>query len=135
MSMEQITNTVTSVTNPEILGKINNSSDRPARNSELSEKLNVVPEPSTPSLKTLEADVPDATLLAAADSFNNIVDEISSRGISFTIDEGSGRTIIQVIDKNSGDIIRQVPPQEYLDMVHKLTKAADMILKDLPRFI
>lgn len=103
--------------------------------SDIAKTLAKTPESILPEATTVEMDVPEPALEAAANSFNSILDEISSRGISFIQDEGSGRTIIQVIDKQSGDVLRQVPPQEYLEMVHKLNKAAEIILKDMPRFI
>lgn len=92
-------------------------------------------EPKVPSNPQVQKEIPEVALEDAARAFNTLVEEISSRGISFTKDEGSGRTIIQVVDKVTGDIIRQVPPQEYLDMVQKLNKAAEVLLKDLPRYI
>ncbi|TNE68915.1 flagellar protein FlaG [bacterium] len=55
--------------------------------------------------------------------------------LSFSVDENTGRTVIKILDKQTEEVVKQFPPQEFLDMVYSLNKAASVILKDLPKYI
>jgi flagellar protein FlaG len=55
--------------------------------------------------------------------------------LSFSIDENTGKTVIKILDKQTDEVVKQFPPQEFLDMVYNLNKAASVVLKDMPRYI
>lgn len=55
--------------------------------------------------------------------------------LSFSIDENTGKTVIKILDKQTDEVVKQFPPQEFLDMVYNLNKAAAVVLKDMPRYI
>ncbi len=61
--------------------------------------------------------------------------ELKLTKLKFSKDEQTGKMVVKVIDKNTDKVIRQVPPQDFLDMVHQMRKAADELLKRLPKTI
>jgi flagellar protein FlaG len=59
----------------------------------------------------------------------------TNRVMEISIDEETGKRVIRLTDRETGELIRQIPQQEYLDMVAALNKIAQVLIKDLPKYI
>ncbi len=59
----------------------------------------------------------------------------TNRVMEISIDEETGKRVIRLKDRETGELIRQIPQQEYLDMVAALNKIAQVLIKDLPKYI
>jgi flagellar protein FlaG len=55
--------------------------------------------------------------------------------MEISLDEETGRRVVKLKDRETGEVIRQIPPQEYLDMVSALNRVAQVLMKDLPKYI
>lgn len=55
--------------------------------------------------------------------------------LEFSKDSETGKIVVKIIDQNTDKVIRQVPPQEFLNIVHNMNKAAKELLKRLPKII
>lgn len=63
--------------------------------------------------------------------FAEMVGEAVSRlnhGIRFEIDQTSNTIITQVIDRETNEVIRQIPPEEMLDMLHRVRQYIGVLL-------
>lgn len=61
--------------------------------------------------------------------------DLSLMKLEFSKDKETGKIVVKIIDQNTDKVIRQVPPQEFLDIVHSMNKAAKELLKRLPKTI
>lgn len=74
-------------------------------------------------------------LKKAEESVNKTFEAYFNEKISFEIDDKTKKTVIKVVNSETDEVVRQFPPQEFLDMVYALNKAAQLILKDLPKYM
>lgn len=77
----------------------------------------------------------ESELAKAQTQVNETLNKYMETSMRFSVDKDTGKTVIRLVDRESGEVVRQIPPQEYLEMVSALSKVAQTILKDLPRFI
>jgi flagellar protein FlaG len=66
-----------------------------------------------------EEDFSPEQLRNIASAFGQAVGLIN-HGISVRVDDSSNRVITQVVNTDTGEVIRQVPPQEMLEIAHRL---------------
>jgi len=71
-------------------------------------------------LVNLEGQVKQANQLA----------ESLNRSIRFFVDEESGRTAVNVVDKNTHQVIKSIPPEQFLDLVARVTKIAGIFFDE-----
>lgn len=63
--------------------------------------------------------------------FAELVGEAVSRlnhGIRYEIDESTDTVITKVIDRETNEVIRQIPPDEMLDMMHRVRQYIGVLL-------
>jgi flagellar protein FlaG len=60
---------------------------------------------------------------------NQLADSLD-RGIRFFVHEDSGRTAVNVVDNSTHQVIKTVPPEQFLDLVAKVTKIAGIFFDE-----
>lgn len=77
-------------------------------------------------------DVPDAPVEQdQIRRFAEMVGEAVSRlnhGIRFEIDESTNSIITKIIDRETNEVIRQIPPEEMMDMLHRVRQYIGVLL-------
>lgn len=89
-------------------------------------------EPNENAFKALSDQI---ALKNAEETVNKSLEAYFNEKIAFDIDEKTKKTVIKVIDSKTDEVVKQFPPQEFLDMVYALNKAAQLILKDIPKYV
>ena len=79
--------------------------------------------PKTGSVDTYS----QSQLREIAKNFGNAISIINS-GIRFQIDETNNEVITQIIDKDTNKVIRQIPPQELINVSHRLRQFLGALL-------
>jgi flagellar protein FlaG len=71
----------------------------------------------------------------ASEQIDRLFSSYTNRVMEISLDEETGRRVVKLKDRETGEVIRQIPPQEYLDMVSALNRVAQVLMKDLPKYI
>ena len=61
----------------------------------------------------------------------NQLAESLDRSIRFFVHEDSGRTAVNVVDNSSHQIVKTIPPEQFLDLVARVTKIAGIFFDEL----
>jgi len=60
----------------------------------------------------------------------NQLAESLDRGLRFFVHEDSGRPAVNVVDNSTHQVIKTVPPEQFLDLVAKVTKVAGIFFDE-----
>ncbi|MCP4645870.1 MAG: flagellar protein FlaG [bacterium] len=79
-------------------------------------------EAQTPS----SAESSKTALHEAAEAFSGALG-LLNRGLRFEVDDETNAVIVHVIDRETQEVIRQIPPEEFVNLAHRLAEFVGLL--------
>jgi flagellar protein FlaG len=73
--------------------------------------------------------ISDSDIKAALEKVNSKIAKVSS-SLKFQYRQESQQLIVKIVDNESGEVIKQYPPEEFLDMMDRISDFIGLILDE-----